>query len=83
MFGGHGFYVDGLFVAIIAWEELYLKVDDITKAAFDADSCAPFVYSNDREGVFCYHMSSFFAEYSHIPMKRLGRLPHLRSRCSI
>jgi DNA transformation protein len=47
MFGGHGVYVDGLFVAIVAWDELYLKVDDITRAAFDAESCKPFVYSKD------------------------------------
>jgi len=47
MFGGHGVYIDGLFMAIIAWDELYLKVDDISKAAFDAESCAPFVYSKD------------------------------------
>jgi len=47
MFGGHGIYLDGLFVAIVADDELYLKVDDITRAAFDAESCAPFVYSKD------------------------------------
>lgn len=49
MFGGHGIYIDGLFMAIIAWDELYLKVDDTTKAAFDAESCAPFVYSKDNK----------------------------------
>jgi DNA transformation protein len=47
MFGGHGIYLDGLFMAIIADDELYLKADDITRAAFDAESCAPFVYSKD------------------------------------
>ncbi len=48
MFGGHGVYVDGLFVAIIAWEELYLKVDDTTRAAFEREACAPFAY--DKAG---------------------------------
>jgi DNA transformation protein len=47
MFGGHGLTIDGLFVAIIASDELYLKADDMTHAAFDAESCAPFVYSKD------------------------------------
>lgn len=47
MFGGHGIYLDGLFMAIIADDALYLKADDITRAAFDAGSCAPFVYSKD------------------------------------
>ena len=47
MFGGHGVYIDGLFMAIIVDDELYLKADDITRAAFDAESCVPFVYSKD------------------------------------
>lgn len=47
MFGGHGVYLDGLFMAIIADDELYLKIDDVTRAAFDAQSCAPFVYTKD------------------------------------
>ncbi len=48
MFGGHGFYVDDLFIALIAAERLYLKVDAQTRAAFEAQACVPFVY--DREG---------------------------------
>lgn len=47
MFGGYGVYLDGLFVAIIVDDELYLKADDLTRAAFDAESCAAFVYSKD------------------------------------
>ena len=47
MFGGHGIYIDGLFMAIIVDDELYLKADDITRAVFDAESCVPFVYSKD------------------------------------
>ena len=47
MFGGHGIYIDGLFMAIIVDDELYLKADDVTRAAFDAEDCAPFVYSKD------------------------------------
>lgn len=47
MFGGHGVYVDGLFMAIIVDDELYLKCDEATRAAFDAEDCAPFVYARD------------------------------------
>jgi DNA transformation protein and related proteins len=44
MFGGHGLYVDELFVALIAFERLYLKVDATTQPAFEAAGCEPFVY---------------------------------------
>ena len=44
MFGGHGLYVDGLFVAIVAFERLYLKADDATRERFAAAGCSPFVY---------------------------------------
>lgn len=45
MFGGRGFYIDDLFVALIAGERLYLKVDAQTRSAFEAAGCAPFVYA--------------------------------------
>lgn len=44
MFGGHGVYLDGLFMAIIDDDELYLKADDITSGRFEAESCAPFTF---------------------------------------
>ena len=44
MFGGHGLYIDDLFVALIAFERLYLKVDVQTQPAFSAAGCAQFVY---------------------------------------
>ena len=44
MFGGHGLYVDDLFIAIIARERLYLKVDAVSLPAFEAAGCAPFTY---------------------------------------
>jgi len=44
MFGGHGVYCDGLFFAIVIDGRLYLKVDDETRAHFQAAGCAPFVY---------------------------------------
>lgn len=45
MFGGHGFYVDGLFLALILGEQLYLKADAETRPRFEAEGCAPFRYT--------------------------------------
>lgn len=45
MFGGHGLYLDELFVAIIANERLYLKADATTRPRFEAAGCQPFAYS--------------------------------------
>lgn len=44
MFGGWGLYVDEVFIAIIAFERLYLKVSEQTRPAFEAEGCEPFVY---------------------------------------
>ena len=44
MFGGHGVYRDGVIIAIVIGETLYLKVDELTRPAFEAQDCAPFVY---------------------------------------
>ena len=52
MFGGHGLYVDDIFVALIADERLYLKTDDGSRAAFERAGCQPFAYSrHDRSAV--------------------------------
>ena len=45
MFGGHGFYVDELFVAILASGQLYLKTDETTRSRFADAGCMPFAYS--------------------------------------
>ena len=44
MFGGHGVYRDGVILGIIIDDVLYLKVDDATRATFEAAGCAPFMY---------------------------------------
>jgi DNA transformation protein and related proteins len=44
MFGGHGLYLDELFVAIVADERLYLKADAQTAPQFAAADGAPFSY---------------------------------------
>ncbi len=51
MFGGHGFYVDDLFIALIAFDRLYLKVDASTRAGFEAAGCQPFVYDGAGKSV--------------------------------
>jgi DNA transformation protein len=49
MFGGQGLYVDELFVAIIAGEQLYLKTDAQTRPQFEAAGCEPFRYQKQGE----------------------------------
>jgi DNA transformation protein and related proteins len=48
MFGGHGIYIDDLFVAIIAFERLYLKTDAASRERFQAAGGEPFVYDVKR-----------------------------------
>ena len=36
MFGGWGIYKDGVMFALIAHDQLYLRVDDGTRAAYEA-----------------------------------------------
>lgn len=51
MFGGHGLYVDELFVALIIDERLYLKTDPATRPRFEAAGCEPFVYQGRGRAV--------------------------------
>ncbi|MFT3953367.1 MAG: TfoX/Sxy family protein [Piscinibacter sp.] len=44
MFGGHGLYVDELFIAIIAFGRVYLKADAQSRPRFEAAGCEPFEY---------------------------------------
>ena len=51
MFGGHGLYVDELFIALVVFERLYLKVDAQTQPAFSAAGCEPFVYDGKNKPI--------------------------------
>lgn len=51
MFGGHGLYLDELFIAIIAGEQLYLKTDAGTRERFTAAGGQPFTYRRQGETV--------------------------------
>ncbi len=44
MFGGYGVYLDGLIIGIIAFDTLYLKVDDQNRPDFEAAGASPFSY---------------------------------------
>lgn len=51
MFGGHGLYVDDLFVALIVFDRLYLKADAQTRPRFEAAGSQPFVYDGQGKAV--------------------------------
>ncbi len=44
MFGGWGLYADGLFIALIAFDRLYLKADAQSRERYAAAGCEPFRY---------------------------------------
>ena len=75
MFGGHGLYVDELFVALIASERLYLKADAQTRPRFEAAGCAPFVYDGQGRSVTMgYYTAPDDALESPAYMQPWGRL---------
>lgn len=76
MFGGHGLYVDGLFVAIVVDDVLYLKCDAERTAAFDALGLPHFVYAGKdrRELVTKYRRAPDEALESPAEMQRWLRL---------
>ncbi|MEO6408485.1 MAG: TfoX/Sxy family protein [Burkholderiaceae bacterium] len=55
MFGGTGLDVEGIFLALVAGETLYLKTDDATRAAFQNAGCRPFQFQvRDKQVVTGY-----------------------------
>ena len=51
MFGGHGLYVDELFIAIALGDRLYLKTDGSSRQAFEDAGCEPFVYDGQGKSI--------------------------------
>jgi DNA transformation protein and related proteins len=51
MFGGHGIFMDGLMFGLIADDQLYLKVDDGNRAAYEAEGLQPFTYAGKSRRV--------------------------------
>ena len=86
MFGGHGLYVDELFVAIVVGEQLYLKVDAQTRAAFERAGSRPFSYeAKGRRRSMSYGSAPEAALESSAQMQPWARLAleaALRARAS-
>lgn len=75
MFGGHGIYVDELFVAIVVGEMLYLKADAATAARFQAAGSEPFVVeSRGRKTTMSFWRTPAQALESPAAMAPWGRL---------
>jgi DNA transformation protein len=68
MFGGVGIYCDGLFFAIIARDELYLKADDATRPRFVAAGAKAFDPYPGRSGTM---------QYFSVPLDVLESAPEL------
>ena len=47
MFGGAGIFREGLMFGLVTDECLYLKVDDDTRADFEAEGSGPFLYEKN------------------------------------
>ena len=48
MFGGHGLFLHDVMFALIAWDTLYLKVDEINRPAYEARGLSPFAYVSQQ-----------------------------------
>ncbi len=46
MFGGWGLYFGGRMFGLIIQGQLYLKTDEVTRPAFEAEGCRPFIYQS-------------------------------------
>ena len=51
MFGGTGIFRDGVMIALVVSDVLYLKADDGTAPRFEAEGKGPFVYERKGEPV--------------------------------
>lgn len=58
MFGGVGFFRDGIMFALIADERFYFRVDDGNEAAFVAEGCPAWTYlGRDRQMAMPYRLA--------------------------
>ena len=57
MFGGHGLFLHDVMFALIAWDTLYLKVDEVNRPAYDERGLGPFSYvgQQGRTATMSYH----------------------------
>ncbi len=52
MFGGYGIYRDEVMFAIVADDELYVKVDDHSRECFESEGLYRFCYSKNGKTVY-------------------------------
>ena len=57
MFGGQGLYHDGVIIGLVIGDELVLKTDADTRAAFEAAGGEPFVYLGKGKPVVMSYLS--------------------------
>jgi DNA transformation protein len=55
MFGGAGIFADGLMIGLVSGDDIYLKADEMSVAAFKDEGMKPFTYGKkDRRAVMSY-----------------------------
>jgi DNA transformation protein len=88
MFGGHGLYIDGLMIGLVASEQLYLKTDGQSLGTWRAAGGVPFSYARG-EGKAPIEMSycsppvdAFDSEHAMQPWARLALAAALRQRAA-
>lgn len=87
MFGGHGLYVDDLFVALIFDQTLYLKVDNESRAHFEQAGCTAFVYrtaAGEQASLSYYRVpdDAMDSPAQMLPWARLALAAALRARAA-
>lgn len=84
MFGGWGLYVDDLFIAILAFEELYLKADAVSAARFETAGCKRFAYMRQGQlaqlNYYCPPEEALESPALMRPWARLAMEASLRAR---
>jgi len=88
MFGGHGLYIDGLMIGLVASEQLYLKTDGQSLPTWRAAGGVPFSYAR-ADGKTPIEMSycsppvdAFDSEHAMQPWARLALAAALRQRAA-
>ena len=76
MFGGAGVYCDGLFFAIIGDDDLWLKVDDVSRGEFEAKGLERFSFEmkDGRIGEMSYYSAPEEIFDDHDALRRWGTL---------
>ncbi len=55
MFGGYGIYREDRMFALVAYDTLYFKVDEISRPEFESAGLSPFTYGENRVVMAYYH----------------------------